>query len=184
MGKKEILNRYALTETGKIIIDISANRVQDLYNDFDKTAPYIKKDLEGELVEYLLDCAREIGKNDLVIRFNIDEPIDKESSKRVKESVRKYFSYLKEVGSRQIRDMLRRSFFLLFFGLSLLMLSLWVNKITFSMENVFIQIIGPGLTVVAWISLWEAIATFLIQWRTKRKEIRLYERLSGVYIFF
>jgi hypothetical protein len=184
MAKKAILNRYALTETGKIIIDVSASRVQDLYNDFDKTAPYIKKDLEGELVEYLLGCAHEIGKKEFVICFNVDEPMDKESINRVKESVRTYFSYLKELGSREIRDMLRRSFFLLFFGLSLLMLSLWVNKITSSIENVFVQIIAPGLTVVAWVSLWEAIATFLIQWRTKRKEIKLFERLSGVDISF
>jgi len=184
MSKKEILNRYAVAEKGELIIDVSANRVQDLYNDFDKTAPYIKKDLEGELVEYLLGCAREIGRRKFVIRFNIDEPVDEESSKRVKESVSKYFCYLKEVGSSQIRDMLRRSFFLLFLGLGLLMLSLWVNRITVSMENVFVQIIAPGLTVVAWVSLWEAIATFLIQWRTKRKEIGLCERISGVDISF
>lgn len=144
MSKKEILNRFAVAEKGEIIIDVSANRVKDLYKDFDKTAPYIKKNLEGELVEYLLGCAREIRRKKFVIRFNIDEPVDEESSKRVKESVSKYFCYLKEVGSRQIGDMLRRSFFLLFLGLGLLMLYLWVNRITVSMENVFCSNYSPG----------------------------------------
>ena len=46
MSKKEILNRFAVAEKGEIIIDVSANRVKDLYNDFDKTAPYIKKTLK------------------------------------------------------------------------------------------------------------------------------------------
>jgi hypothetical protein len=64
------------------------------------------------------------------------------------------------------------------------MLSLRVNKVTSSIENVFIRIIGPVLTVVAWGFLWEAIVTFLIQWRTKLREIKLCERLSGADISF
>lgn len=183
MPGKAILTRYACTETGEIIVDVSASRVQDLYNDFDKKAPYIKKDLEGELVEYLLGCAREIGNKDFIIRFNLDEPIEKEAGARVKKSVRAYFSYLKELETREIIEKLRKSFFLLGLGLCLLLLSLWVNRVTSSMDNVLVQILGPGLTVVAWVSLWESIATFLIQWRPKRKEVRLCDRLSRAKIF-
>jgi hypothetical protein len=184
MARKDILDRYAVTDTGELIIDVSAQRVQDLYSDFDKTAPYIRKDLEEDLVEYLLGCAREIRNKNFVIHFNLEEPIDEESSLRVKESVMTYFSYLKELGKRKIRDMLRKSFFLLGIGLSILILSLWVNKITASVENVFIQLISPGLTVAAWVSLWESLATFLIEWSPNRKEIKLCDRLATVPISF
>jgi hypothetical protein len=184
MARKDILDRYAVTDTGELIIDVSAQRVQDLYSDFDKTAPYIRKDLEEDLVEYLLGCASEIRNKNFVIHFNLEEPIDEESSLRVKESVMTYFSYLKELGKRKIRDMLRKSFFLLGIGLSILILSLWVNKITASVENVFIQLISPGLTVAAWVSLWESLATFLIEWSPNRKEIKLCDRLATVPISF
>jgi hypothetical protein len=184
MARKDILDRYSFTDTGEISIDVSAQRVQDLYSDFDKTSPYIKKDLEEGLVEYLLDCVRELGKSRFVINFNLDEPIDEESNLRVKESIRTYFLYLKELETRRTRGMLRRSFFLFGLGLSILILSLWINKITASIENVLIQVISPGLTVAAWVSLWEAIATFLIEWSPSRKEIRLCDRLSAAPISF
>ena len=184
MARKDIISRYAVTDTGEIIIDVSAQRVQDLYSDFDKTAPYIKKDLEEGLVEYLLDCAREIGKSKFVIHFNLDEPIDEESNLRVKESIKTYFLYLKELETRKIRGMLRRSFFLSGLGLGILILSLWINKITASIENVLIQVISPGLTVAAWVSLWESIATFLIEWNPNRREIKLCDRLATAPVSF
>jgi hypothetical protein len=182
--KKDILKRYASTDTGEVIIDVSASRVQDLYDDFDKTAPYMRKDLEEQLVHYLLDCTREIGSTKFVIRFNLDEQIDMDSNLRVKESIKTYFSYLKELEIRNLRGMLRKSFFLLGIGAVILMLSLWIRNITATNENVFFQVIGEGLTVAAWVSLWEALATFLLEWAPTRKEIRLCDRLSQVQIFF
>jgi len=182
--KKDILNRYESTDTGEVIIDVSASRVQDLYDNFDKTAPYMRKDLDEQLVHYLLDCAREIGKTKFVIHFNLDEPTDEESNIRVRESVRDYFSYLKELETRKIRDMLRKSFFFLGIGLGILALSLWVGKITVSRSNVFIQVIGEGLTVAAWVSLWESLTTFLLQWTPNRNEIRLCDRLSKSQVYF
>ncbi len=184
MAKKDIISRYAVTDTGEIIIDVSAQRVQDLYSDFDKTAPYIKKDLEEGLVEYLLDCSREIGNTKFVIHFNLDEPIDEESNLRVKESIKTYFSYLKELEIRKMRNMLRRSLFLLGIGLSILVSSLWISKITAFSENVLIQVVSTGLTVAAWVSLWESLATFLIEWSPNRNEIQLCDRFLTAPVSF
>ena len=38
--------------------------------------------------------------------------------------------------------------------------------------------IVEGLTVAAWVSLWEALATFLIKWMPIRKRLLLYERIA------
>lgn len=184
MVKENILNRYGITETGDIIINVSATRVQDLYNDFNKNVPYIRKDLEAELVEYLMDCVREIHSKNFVIHFNLDEPINKESIRRVKQSIRNYFSYLKELGISKIKDMMRRSFLLFVLGLGVLILSLWISRITSSVQNVLIQVLSSGLTVIAWVSLWESLAVFLIQWRPEHKEIKLYDWISEAKISF
>ena len=40
--------------------------------------------------------------------------------------------------------------------------------------NVFAQ----GLTVAAWGSMWESLATFLIDWGPRRRNIKTYERLA------
>ncbi len=46
---KRIVDRYEHTVDGIVIIDVAARRVEDLYEDFDKTAPYHKKDLDEDL---------------------------------------------------------------------------------------------------------------------------------------
>ena len=45
---KPILSRYETTAAGEIIIDVAAARVQDLYNDFDRNAPYVRRDLDQD----------------------------------------------------------------------------------------------------------------------------------------
>jgi hypothetical protein len=52
--KKNILDRYASTRDKKVIIDIAAEKIGDLYNDLDKYAPYRKKELDPNLVAYLI----------------------------------------------------------------------------------------------------------------------------------
>ena len=66
---KKILERYSRTADNKVIIDIAAGKVEDIYNYLDKHAPYRKKDLDQDLVEYLIDSVSEIGKEDFVIQF-------------------------------------------------------------------------------------------------------------------
>jgi len=51
--KKSIISRYERTENKEVIIDVSIRAVEDLYNNFDRTAPYLKKDLEQEFVDYV-----------------------------------------------------------------------------------------------------------------------------------
>ena len=46
-----ILDRYSRLDDKRIIIDVTANRVEDLYNNFDQNAPYIKKDLNTALAK-------------------------------------------------------------------------------------------------------------------------------------
>jgi hypothetical protein len=73
MSRKQILSRYARTEDGKVIIEVGTARIQDLYHDFDKTTPYLRKDLDEQLVDYLSDAAREIGGDDFVIHVTLAE---------------------------------------------------------------------------------------------------------------
>ena len=58
--KKPIISRYELTEKNEVIIDASVRSVEDLYNNFDRTADYMKKDLDQEFVDYVTECVREI----------------------------------------------------------------------------------------------------------------------------
>jgi hypothetical protein len=182
--EKDILERYARSSDGVVIIDIAANRIEELYNDYDKSAPYLKKDLEQDLVDYLVDSVREVGKEKFAIRFSIAGTVDPAPMSRVKMSIQKYFFYLKELERRELKRMFRTSLILFVIGIAILTLSVWMNRMFETDETVVIRVFAEGLTVAAWVSLWESLATFLINWAPHRRRIRLYERIAEAPVLF
>ena len=118
--QKYILDRYSRDSDGRLIIEIAAERIEDLYNDYQKTAPFMKKDLEQGLVDYIVDCVSEIGKEEFILQFSIAGTMDSEKISRVKLSIREYFNYLKELELREMNRMSRTSLILFFIGITLL----------------------------------------------------------------
>ena len=182
--KKSFLDRYAKTNDGRFAIDITTGRVSDLYNNFDKTTPYAKKELDEDLVNYLIDSAREIGDEEFAVRFHFNEPAGDENRNRVITSVHNYFSYLKELESRTLYQLLRNSLIYLVVGIAILFLSVWVNTVFPVANSVVTRVFAEGLTVAAWVSLWQGVAAFLINWWPYRNRIRLYKQLSAVAVLF
>lgn len=182
--EEQILERYARSSEGGVIIDIAANKIEDLYNDYDKSATYLKKDLEQGLVDYLVDSVREVGKEKFVIQFSIAGAVSAEATSRVKMSLRKYFFYLKELEHRELSRMFRTSLILFIVGIAILTVSVWVNRLFETEATVVSRVFSEGLTVAAWVSLWESLATFLINWAPHRRKIRLYEQIAGAPVLF
>lgn len=182
--KRSVLSRYERDEEGNVIIDVSATRVEDLYNDFDKSAPYIRRDLDQDFADYLIDCARELGRVPFIIRFILDSPPDEPRSSRIRHSLNAYFLYLAETEIRKILQMFRRSAILFAIGLGILFASVWVNRLLGAERSVTANVFAEGLTVAAWVSLWEALAIFLIGWFPHRKNIVLYRRLACTKLVF
>jgi len=182
--KKPIISRYELTEKNEIIIDASVRSVEDLYNNFDRTADYLKKDLDQEFVDYVTDCVREIGRRAFVIRISLSRMPDKVVMDRVRRSVRTFFLYLQETERRQLRAMLRRSLVLFAIGLALLVPAIAATRRFSSSEGVLAEVFAQGLTVAAWVSLWEAIANLFIEWYPRRQEIKQYGRVTNAPVRF
>ncbi|NMW22059.1 MAG: hypothetical protein HKK67_10585 [Chlorobiaceae bacterium] len=183
---KRIVDRYEHTVDGLVIIDVAARRVEDLYEDFDKTAPYHKKDLDEDLVYYLTECAREIGRVDFVIRFMFECYPSEEFMLRVRTSVHKFFIYQRELELGAMSKMLRTATTLLVIGIIILGLSLWVNHLlTVNGTPSFLNtVFAEGLTIVAWVSMWEALATCLLNWPQHLFLIRLYRKIAEAPVQF
>jgi len=182
--KKQIISRYETTKNNEVIIDASVRSVEDLYNNFDRTADYSKKDLDQEFVDYVTDCVREIGKRAFVIRISLSTMPDKKVMDRVRRSVRTYFLYLQETERRQLRAMLRRSVVLFVIGLALLVPAIAATRRFSSSEGVLAEVFAQGLTVAAWVSLWEAIANLFIEWFPHRQDIKQYGHVTDAPVMF
>lgn len=182
--KRDILGRYERDESGNSIIDVAATRVDDLYNNFDKGAPYARRDLDGDLADYLVGCARELSPAAFIIRFTLDvAPVGRNLS-RIRRSLKSYFLYRAEIEARNLFQMARRSAILLAIGIAILSALAWLDQLLGPDRSIVANVFGEGLMIVAWISLWEALATFLIEWFPHRKKVGLYRRLAHAGLVF
>ncbi len=182
--KQPIVDRYVRTDDGRIIIDITAVRVEDLYSDFDKRAHYLKKDLDPDLVEFIVNSAREIGDREFVIRFSLATEIGETLMSRVRMSVRNFFLYMKEIEITEMRQLMRTSLLLFLIGLSILTLLVFVHRGMGTEPGVFGNVFAEGLTVAAWVSLWEAIGRFLFVALPRRRRIRRCARIAAAEVSF
>jgi hypothetical protein len=182
--KDEILGRYARGPANEIVIDVDAIRVADLYENFDRRAPYIRRDLDSDLVEYLTGCARELGNHPFSIRFTFQELPDPNHLVRIRRSLKGFFAYLREVERNKIHRRLRSSLVLGGVGLTLLSFSVWVNQAIGIEQPLVKDVFAEGITIAAWVAMWQAFATYLIEWVPARLDIRLYGRLSQAPLLF
>ena len=182
--KKEIIERYERTAAGEIIIDISTQKIEDLYDNFDRLSHFLKKDLNQGLVEYIIESVREIEGEKFIIQFNLETDIEHDSISRVKNSIKNFFIYLQDVESRKIKEMMRTSIIFLVLGLVIATISVLINQSELVKTSIATAVIAEGLTVAAWVSLWESLATFLIKWMPHKKMILLYRRIANAKVIF
>jgi hypothetical protein len=182
--KRAIVDRYEHTDNGQIVLDVSVKSVEHLYDNFDRTAPYLKKDLDQAFVDHLTDSVREIRNHDFVVRISLPQMPNEEVMERVRKSMKTFHTYLRDLEFRAVGVLLRRSFVLFLIGLVLLALAIEVTRIVSVDKGVLAGVFAQGLTIAAWVSLWEAIANLLLEWHPHRQNIRLYSRIMSAPVMF
>ncbi|MCF7849748.1 MAG: hypothetical protein K9M45_12935 [Kiritimatiellales bacterium] len=177
--KKHILERYRRDSSGTLIIDIAASKVSDLYDDFDKHAPFVRKELDYDLVEYLIESTRELCREPFAIHFSFSQRMEEALMERVRKSVRNYFDYLLAKNRRELRAMFRNALILLLLGVVMLSVSIYINHAMEPSADIVESIMAEGLVIVAWVSMWEAIAGLLMNWQPLVRERMIYHRLKN-----
>ncbi|MCF7816851.1 MAG: hypothetical protein K9M54_03115 [Kiritimatiellales bacterium] len=182
--KKKILDRYPCDSRGLRIVDIAAQRVNDLYDDFDKNAPFLKKGLNDFMVEYLIESVRELGKENFLVNFSLAEELDPSVKERVRKSIGSYFDYLLEKNLRQIHTIFRTASILLLLGAVLLTGSIYMTHNRALNDSVVNNVLSEGLIIASWVSLWEALAGFLLNWQPAMRDRFIYRRLLRSEVTF
>ena len=182
--KRAVEDRYEHTEDGQIVLDVSVQSVEQLYNDFDRMAPYMKKDLDQSFVDHLTDCVREIRDHNFVVQISLSQMPDEMVMERVRNSIRTFHTYLRELELRAVATLLRRTAVLFVIGLVLLVSAIEVTQMVSSNKGVLAEVFAQGLTIAAWVSIWEAIANLLLEWHPHKQNIRLYGRIANAPVVF
>ena len=155
-----------------------------MFEDFDSAASYVKKDLDQDFVEYLIECVREIGGYDFVIRINLPVIVQEKHRKRVRKSIKSYFRYLELLERRKLRKMLWRSFLLFCLGMFLVTISMTFRGSTEHFGVMMQELLVEGLTIAAWVSLWAAFAGMIFELASIIADIRIYRRIAGREVVF
>ena len=103
--KKTDIDRYEIIENDTVAIDVSVKSFEDLYDKFDRTAPYHSKELDQKFVDYLTDCVQEIGKHPFVVRILLEKMPDETLMDRVNNSINNYYiviNYVKKKNRRYL----------------------------------------------------------------------------------
>lgn len=182
--KKRIFERYEKSPEGVYYIDVTIPNVKTIYNDFDKKSPYAKKELDEDIVEYIIDSAQDLGRQPFAIRFYFDEMISAELQSRVSKSIENYFRYRIALEERKFNEQVHSSWIHFSLGVSLLLLALWGVKMLGSSTSVFKDILREGLVIASWVSLWNAMDTFIVNWRPFRKRTRLFTKIASSKVLF
>ena len=182
--KEDISNRYESLPSGQLSIDVSVGRIGELFEDFDSAASYVKKDLDQDLVEYLIECVREIGNRDFVIRINLPQHVETKHCQRVRRSMKNYFRYLELLERRKLNKMLWKSFLLFCLGMFLLTITKLLPGSLMHTGDVMQELTSEGLTVAAWVSLWSAFANLIFTLPGFLADIRIFRGIGSREVIF
>jgi len=182
--KQDIFSRYESHSEKRLAIDVSVGRIEELFEDFDSAASYVKKDLDQDFVDYLIDSVREIGRYDFVIRINLPMPVQERHRKRVRKSIKSYFRYLELLERGKLKKMLWKSFLLFCLGMFLLTISLSLGGNMAYVSGMLREVMVEGLTVAAWVSLWSAFGGLIFELASIVGNIRIYRRIASREVVF
>ena len=178
--KKHILDRYDKTSNDELIIKISTNKFENLFNNFDSHSSFLKKDLNQELVDYIIESASEISEENFIIRFYFNEEITKENFSKLEESFDNYFNYLEELEKKRMKGQIKNSFIFMLIGVCFILLSFTTEHY----NGMITRILSEGLMIAGWVSMWEALATILIKWLPLNKKFKLFKKLINTKLEF
>jgi hypothetical protein len=182
--KEDIFSRYEAHSDRKLAIDVSVGKIEELFEDFDSAASYVKKDLDQDFVEYLIDSVREIGSYDFVIRINLPMHVQEKHRKRLRKSIKSYFRYLELLERRKLKKTLWKSLTLFCLGMLLLAISMSFKENSGQLSGVMLELMTEGLTVAAWVSLWSAFARLIFDLGSMIVDIRIFRRIAGREVVF
>lgn len=181
---EHIHNRYERSPDGSLCIDVAADKAEDLYNNFDRDAPYIRRDLSEDLTDYLNESAAELLPHAFAIRFTFSQHHDEDTLTRIRNSIATFFLYMAEQERRMLRRLLIRSGIFLLVGITILVVSVVLNR-TFGAESGIVDnVFAEGVNIAAWVALWEALAVFLVDWYPHRRQLRINLALANAPLLF
>lgn len=185
-GKKGMRSKKVTTkamynydsESNTYHIDIRVGSYSDLFNKWD-FSPYHEKDLEPELVDYLVGCFQEIpsGSN-VVVSFHLPQTVyNPDLEEQFTRSIYFHLSYGRSQLELEKRALFQDAMLYAGYGIGFVVLARLLPSLLDAL--ILGSIISEGLFVGGWVLLWEAFSQIFFRNRRLKREREMNERLQA-----
>lgn len=166
-------HRYRL-EDGVRSIDVRLNAIDQLFDNRDP-APFRERDLDPDLVEYLVAAAEDLAPTGpFKVVFWVAQPCP---PGEVQTGYRAHFAYeLERIERRRLRQR-RIGQVALLLGLVLLVLLLSISELLASSPDRVVRALREGLAILSWVVMWRPVEALIYDWLPLRRERKLMQRL-------
>ena len=184
LAKKSIpLNSYRKDqETGRVIIQISLDKYDDVFDDWD-SSPFKMRDIEDEFLDFIWDSIEDIPSHmDVIFEFSIPQALQNEQKEKVLISALNHqFDYmLRKIKRQRIKDLKET---LRYFSIGVFFFIVFYT--VFDEASSFIsQIIKDGLFVGGWLFIWETFSNIFIKSYKLSEERQIIQRFKRAQIKF
>ena len=147
---------------------------------------FCKHRLNNATEEYIVEEARVAKQNDK-LRLVISLPAGELHREReIVKAIRQHFSYRAHQSKRKLRRTLQLGWRSLIIGFIFLVAMLLLTQLgsTYLFKGNLGLIIRESLIILGWVALWRPADYLLYEWYPIRREMKLFENLSGVDISF
>lgn len=144
--------------------------------------------LNKDLVEYLFARIGELGDESLLLRVTLPTAPVRESTAEstadfpaqlLHSAIQRYFAYLEDVRRQSLTKLAWDAALFGILGAGALGLSVFLDDQNATAEvGIGMLLLGQGITVFGWLTLWEALANALWNWRPLYQQLRMCQRLQ------
>lgn len=167
-------------EGGRTHIDIRVRTSGQLF-DVRDPAPFRERDLDDELVEYLVSSASELSaKTPLTITIHIGEEVTPSlPPQEIQHAISTYFEYEADLKRMQLRRLFKTGQIFFVIGFVSLFAFLGLAGLTRRLESEHLRdLLREGLVICGWVALWRPLELVLYDWWPLGERVRLFRKLA------
>ncbi|EQC49840.1 hypothetical protein [Bacteriovorax sp. DB6_IX] len=173
-------------ENGKFVVEVQVESIDQLYDKRDPN-PFRIKDLDDDVVEYILSSVGDIGYKKVgKLKIFIKKRHLEVEIRAAEAAVKDYFLYRQDITEKKIRAIFTTGFKALLIGLTFLACSIAVSASVGKVpKSDFLALyVKEGLLLLGWVSMWKPINIFLYEWWPLIELKNTFKKLSEIDLEF
>lgn len=167
-------------------IEVTVEAPDRLFHELDPS-PLVGRDLDEQVENYILSCARELRSERYALLLHVPEETMPRSAEgeALGEAIRTYFAYRRDEEARKLRSLMREGQQSALIGLAFMFVCGALGLVALrAFPYPLGSFLNEGLLIIGWVANWRPVEIFLYDWRPIRREWRILDGLAAMAVEF